>query len=81
MVVALPKVIGPEKLTEPPLFRKAPPYANPKPLRVNASSVPRVKPAKSRVAPDETVVPLALVPRADVLPSFRVPALTVVNPE
>ena len=57
----------------------------PLPLMVRASKVPKVNPFKSNVAPDETMVPEAVVPSgvlvgSPAIPNFKVPALTVVNP-
>ena len=57
----------------------------PLPLMVRASNVPNVNPFKSNVAPDETIVPEAVVPSGvlvgpPAIPNFNVPALTVVNP-
>jgi len=55
------------------------------PLRVNASAVAKVKPARSRVPFVETVVPAAAVPRGESVPNpappnFNVPAEIVVRP-
>ena len=57
----------------------APPLEMPVPLSVKASA-PIDWPFKSSTAPEATVVPAAVVPNAEALPSLSVPALTVVTP-
>ena len=49
------------------------------PLRVSASA-PIAWPNKSSVAPEATVVPAPVPPKALALPNFRVPLATVVMP-
>ena len=63
----------------------APPDEMPVPLRVKASAVPKVKPLRSRTAPEVTDVPEPVVPKGVLVappaaPNLRVPALMVVVP-
>ena len=65
----------------PVLLMRAPPLANPKPLRTKGSA-PTLTPFTSSVAPEATVVPEAVSPKGLVLtaPVVRVPALTKIWP-
>lgn len=74
------KVTAPLKLDAPaPELTKAPALEIPVPLIVTASA-PIVRPLRSKAAPELTVVPPAVVPNAELSPSFTVPALIVVVP-
>ena len=78
-----PKVIGPLKEASLPVLVNAPAAkaVKPVPFKVSGSAVERVNPFKSRTAPEVTEVIPAIVPKAETLPSFKVPTLTVVVPE
>ncbi len=69
-IAAVVRVITPVALAVPLLLTN-------EPLIVNSSAV--VNPFKSTIAPDEMAVAV-VVPNASLLPSFKVPALTVVVP-
>ena len=58
----------------------APPLLMPVPLIVNASAFEIVRPFRSNTAPDEIELAPPVVPSAEALPSFKVPAAIVVNP-
>ena len=78
MVAADPSVIAPDAVLLPEAFSNAPALPTPAPFSVSASAVPA--PDSARVAPPVTVVPPAVVPNADALPTVSVPAVTVVVP-
>jgi hypothetical protein len=82
IVDAEPKVIGPLKEAFPPVFVNAPAgnAVSPVPFNVNGSAVDNVNPFKSSTAPLITEVIPAIVPKAELLPNFKVPALIVVAP-
>ena len=71
IIAALVSVMAPDVTAGVPLL-----FTN-EPLIVNSSAV--VKPFKSTVAPDAIVVDV-VVPKASLLPNFKVPALAVVTP-
>jgi hypothetical protein len=80
-----PKVSKPLYVQLPPEFISAPPLETPVPLIVSASDVAKVYPAKSNAPLFETNVPLPFVPKGvfaplPVEPSFKIPAVIVVNP-
>ena len=79
-VVASPSVMAPDAVTVPlPDATKAPAPLTPVPLRVNASAI-LIPAVACSVAPDSTTVPPAVVPRAALLSTTKVPAETVVVP-
>ena len=81
ILLAAPIVINPAYVAAVALLLLiAPPLDIPVPLMVNASEDEYVIPFKSRAAPDDTVVPAAVVPKAALLLSFKIPSLTVVVP-
>jgi len=85
MLEAVAKVIGPLYVAATPLFNKAPPVETPVPFRERPSVDPKVKPFRSRAAPEVTDVPLVVVPNGvfvfvPVAPSLRIPELIVVAP-
>ena len=77
IVLALPKVIKPDN-DDVPVPVNAPLLLTPVPLMVMASAPTAA--AMSNVAPDDTVVPVAIVPNAEAFAALNVPALTVVKP-
>ena len=83
IVVAAPSVMAPESVFAPPMLRMAPGLAaRPVPLIVSASATERFElvPSISRTAPEVTVVPCAVAPRALLFWTRRAPALIVVRP-
>ena len=78
-----PSVIAPVSVFDPPMLRRAPGLtARPVPLIVSASATERFElvPSISRTAPEVTVVPCAVAPRALLFWTRRAPALIVVRP-
>ena len=61
------------------VFINAPPLATPVPFKLSGIEVTYVSPFMSIAAPEATVTPV-VDPKAEVLPSFNVPALTLVAP-
>ena len=59
----------------------APPLEIPVPRMVKASALAYVMPFKSKTAPLAKLTPPATVPKAVVLPNFRIPPLMVIAPE
>ena len=80
MELLLPRVMAPEMELVPEMFRRAPPLEIPVPFKVRASAPTVIPPWISKAAPEVTLVPAAVVPKAVACWMFKMPALTVVSP-
>ena len=73
-------VITPEYVLVPLMFRRAPPFETPEPLRLSASPVTVTPPCSCRAALELTTVPAAVLPRAEAFWMLSAPAVIVVVP-
>ena len=81
MALPVPIVMAPDQVLAPARLRRAPPELTPVPMRlVSGSAIVRPAPSISIAAPEATVVPVAVVPRAVAAWTRTIPALTVVAP-
>ena len=77
----VPRVMAPDQVLAPARLRRAPVPLTPVPMRlVTGSVIMRPAPSISIAAPEATVVPVAVVPRAVAAWTRTIPPLTVVAP-
>ncbi len=77
----VPRVMAPDQVLAPARLRRAPVPLTPVPMRlVTGSAITSPAPSISIAAPEATVVPVAVVPRAVAAWTRTIPPLTVVAP-
>ena len=81
MALPAPIVMAPDQVLAPARLRRAPVPPTPVPMRlVTGSAIASPAPSISIAAPEATVVPVAVVPRAVAAWTRTIPAPTVVAP-